>query len=433
VRENPLIKRRLVAMVSIVAAVALLISACSSSSSKGSSSTSAGGGSAASSSGSSAAAPTGAAFKVGLICQCTSGLLGGQPDPIAVIHAWESFTNANGGINGHPVDVVTQSEPGNPGVALNDVKDLVGQGIIALIDYDTANDAAFTSYAESTNIPIFAGPFGSPAMTLSKNAFSTGVSENYLADEIILAVKKAGASKLAILYCAEEAVCAYEVDPLKAAAAKYGGVDVVFSASVLQAAPNYTAQCLEAKQKGADAMFIADGAGPTLAVAASCAQQGYTPHQVSDDGAYGQKFAGAPGMDGLIATEDNWPFFDQSIAPAKAMHTALDKYAPGITTNALFGETVVVEWTLGLLITAAAEAGKVGSTNPMTPAALFDGVYAASGTTLGGMTPPLTFKKGQSNENMCWFWVGITNAGKFGMPYGTAPACAPAHPAAASS
>jgi branched-chain amino acid transport system substrate-binding protein len=420
-------RRRLVTVVSLLAAVSLLVAACSSSSkssSGGSSSSTAAGTAGATST---AAATTGTPFKLGFICQCTSGLLGGQPDPIAIITAWEKYTNANGGINGHPVNVVTESEPGNPGVALNDVKSLIGQGIIGLINDDTANDAAFTTYADSANIPIFSGPFGSPAMTLSHNSFSTGVSENYLADEIILATKKAGATKLAILYCAEEAVCAFEVAPIKAAAAKYGGVDVVFSASVLQSAPNYTAQCLAAKEKGADAMFIADGAAVSLSVASSCAQQGYTPHQVSDDGAYGQNFQGAPGMDGLIATEDNWPFFDTSIPAAKAMHDALNQYAPGILTNALFGETTVVEWTMGLLITAAAEAGKVGSTNPMTPAALFDGVYAVSGTTLGGMTPPLTFKKGQSNENTCWFWIGINSSGKFGMPYGTQPACAPAH------
>jgi branched-chain amino acid transport system substrate-binding protein len=345
---------------------------------------------------------------------------------------WEKYTNAHGGINGHPVQLITAVEPGNPGVALTKVKDLISQGIIALISTDGSADAAWISYAESQNIPIFATPFGSPAMTLSKNAFSTGVSEFYLRDEIILATKKAGATKLAVLYCAEVAVCAAQVDGAKTAAAQYGGVEVVYSAAILASAPNYTAQCLTAKQKGADAMFIASSAGPSLAVASNCAAQGYTPHQVSDEAAYGVSFAGKPGLEGFIGTQDNWPFFDTSIPAAKTEHDAFEQYEPSILTNPLFSVSVELQWTMGLLITEAAVKGKVGTTNPMTPAALFDGVYADSGTTLGGLAPPLTFTKGQSNENKCWFWVGIKD-GKFAMPYGTQPECAQTHPAAAAS
>jgi branched-chain amino acid transport system substrate-binding protein len=428
--RKPIRNRSLVVVVSVVTAIALVITGCSSSKKNSVSSSSTAGGSSAAASGTSS--PTGAPFKLGFICECTANVLGATVDASAVIKAWESYTNAHGGVNGHPVDVIVESEPANPGVALNDVKDLASKGIIALIDADPTDDTGFTSYALGLNIPIFSEPFSSPGMTVSPNSFATGVSENYLADEIILATKKAGATKLAMLYCAEVAVCAFEVDPMKAAAAKYGGVDVVYSASILAAAPNYTAQCLEAKNKGADAMFIADSAGPSLAAASSCAQQGYTPHQVSDEAAYSMAFAGKPGMDGFIGTTDNWPFFDTSIPAAKTFHDALQQYDPGALTNPIFGVGVELEWTIGMLFTEAAVKGKVGTTNPMTPAALFDGLYADSGTTLGGMTPPLTFIKGQGHEDHCWFWVGINN-GKFNTSYGTQPACATAHPAAAPS
>jgi branched-chain amino acid transport system substrate-binding protein len=421
--------RSLVVVVSVVTAVALVITGCSSSKKNSGGSSS---GAAVSSAASGTASPTGAPFKLGFICECSANVLGATVDASAVIKAWESYTNAHGGVNGHPVDVIVESEPANPGVALNDVKDLASKGIIALIDGDPTDDTGFTSYALGLNIPIFSEPFSSPAMTVSPNSFATGVSENYLADEIILATKKAGASKLAVLYCAEVSVCAFEVDPIKAAAASYGGVDVVYSASILAAAPNYTAQCLEAKAKSADAMFIADSAGPSLAAASSCAQQGYTPHQVSDEGAYSISFAGKPGMNGFIGATDNWPFFDTSIPAAKTFHDALQQYDPSALTNPIYGVGVELEWTIGQLFAEAAEKGKVGTAKPMTPAALFDGLYADSGTTVGGLTPPLTFIKGQAHEDHCWFWVGINN-GKFGLPYGTQTACATAHPAATPS
>jgi branched-chain amino acid transport system substrate-binding protein len=421
-------KQRFVIVVSLAATVALVVAGCSSSAKKSTATTSAAAGSSAASS---AAAPSGAPFKVGFICNCTTGLGGGTTD-LDTINAWAKYTNAHGGINGHPVQLVTESEPGNPGVATNMVKDAVGQGVLAMIDDDSASDTAYASYLNGANIPIFAVPFTAPAITLSKTAFGTGVSENYLGDEIILATKKVGASKLALLYCAEQAVCAYEINVLKGAAASYGGVDLVFDTAVSAGAPNYAAQCLAAKDKGADAMFIASAGSVSLSVAQSCAQQGYTPHQVSDEGAFTSSFAGKPGIDGFVGTMDDYPIFDTSLPAEKTMHDALNQYAPAVLSSPNLNVVTEIVWTLGLLITESATKGKVGSTNPMTPAALFDGVYADSGTTLGGLTPPLTFVKGQSNENKCWFWVGISN-GKFGEPYGTQPACATQHPAAASS
>jgi branched-chain amino acid transport system substrate-binding protein len=417
--------KRHVLIVSLVTTIALLLAACSSSKKSAPEPTTpaAGGSSTAASS----APPAGAPFKIGFICACGTGLA--AIDGIRIMNVWEKWANANGGINGHPVQLVTAVEPGNPGIALNKVKDLISQGIIALVSIDGPSDAAWIATAEAANIPIFDTPFGSPAMTLSKNSFSTGVSEFYLRDEIVLSTKKAGATKLALMYCAEVAVCSAQVVGAKAAVKQYGGVDLVYTASVLASAPNYTAQCLASKSKGADAVFFAAGAATSLAVAQNCSAQGYTPHVVSDEGAYSQSFAGKPGLDGFIGTADNYPFFDFNGIPAmKTFHDAFQQYDAGILSDPLYGVTTELEWTMGLLITEAAVKGKVGTTNPMTPAALFDGVYADSGTTLGGMTPPLTFVKGESHENKCWFWVSI-DSGKFNTKYGTQPQCADPHPA----
>jgi len=42
-----------------------------------------------------------------------------------------------------------------------------------------------------------------------------------------------------------------------------------------------------------------------------------------------------------------------------------------------------------------------------------NGLYALpKGTTLGGFTPPLTFKKGQPHPSNCWFTMSIKK-GKF--------------------
>src|SRR4029077_4285145 len=139
-------------------------------------------------------------------------------------------------------------------------------------------------------------------MAGSTNIFQTSVSQYYLFSEIMLAAQKVGGHKMAVLYCAENPACKQTVAPLQAAGKQFN-IPVVFNAPVLTSAPNYTAQCLAAKAAGADVMFIADGPAVTISVAASCAQQGYTPHQVSDEAAYSQQMAGKQGWDGFLGTQ----------------------------------------------------------------------------------------------------------------------------------
>jgi branched-chain amino acid transport system substrate-binding protein len=220
------------------------------------------------------AAPTGDPIKIGFICACTGAQASANAQNDTIITAWEKYTNDNGGVNGHPIQVIIEREPNNPGVALTDVKDLVSQGIIGIIDSDGSSESAFQSYLESVNIPIFLTGSNTPAMNASKIAFSTAISSNYIGYEILEAAKKVGATKLGVFYCAEAPACAQAVTAMKSTAPKVGGIDVIFDASILASAPSYTAQCLAAKSKGVDALFIADAPAPSLAAAASCAQQG---------------------------------------------------------------------------------------------------------------------------------------------------------------
>jgi len=411
-RHRPM---QLAAVVGVVALTGLTLSACSSSTKTGTSSTtSASGGN----------KPTGTPFKVGFIAQQSgaqqSAVTGVQPSA----QAWANYMNANGGINGHPVQLDVQLEPSNPGVALTDVQKLVSDGVIAIIDNDGGDDASWTSYIESQNIPVYATGFNSPAMTISHNNFSPATSEFYFDFELVASAKKVGKTKMAFLYCAEQPVCAQEVAPLKQTA-QAQGVQVVYTAAINASSPNYTAQCLAAKAAGADVMYIADAPAPVLAVAANCIQQGYNPIQISDDGAFSQSFAKAPGFEGMVATEDNIPFFVTSTPASKTMHDAWNKYEPSIESSPNLDEEAVLAWTSGMLIKEGAEAGGVGTTAPLGGPALIAGMYKLHTTNVDGMTPTLTFEPNQPHESQCWFWVRIQN-GKFTTPYGLTPECAQA-------
>jgi branched-chain amino acid transport system substrate-binding protein len=365
--------------------------------------------------------PTGTPFKIGYIY--APGQLLAEPNltPNA-LRTWVDWQNAHNGVNGHPIQLIIKQDPGNPGVALLAVENLVGQHIVALIDGDGENDAGFTSYILKQPVAVFTEGFDSLPMASSTGQFSTVVSQYYLFDEIMQAAQKVGGHKMAVLYCAESPACKQTIAPLQAAGKQFG-IPVVFNASVLASSPNYTAQCLAARNAGADVMFIADGTAPTLAVASSCQQQGYTPHQVSDEAAYSVQMAGKPGWNGFLGTQDNIPFFVTSTPGSKALHDAYAQYEPSVPASSQYsvGETLL--FTTGLLIAASAEAGAVGTTNPMTGPALVNGVYTLHTTNLGGMVPTLTFVRGQPDQNHCWFWAGIKN-NQWYLPFGLSTTCA---------
>ncbi len=365
---------------------------------------------------------TGTPFKIGVMCLCAQLQ---QPAELTTntLDAWASWQNAHGGINGHPVQLIVKQDPGNPGVALNEVKDLVSQHVVAIIDSDSEDDAAWFAYIKKQPVAIFPTGFNSLEMAASTDTFQTSVSQFYLFAEIMTAAQKVGGHKMAVLYCAENPACKQTVAPLQAAGKQFN-IPVVFNAPVLASAPNYTAQCLAAQAAGADVMFIADGPAPTLAVASSCAQQGYTPHQVSDEAAYSQQMAGKPGWDGFLGTQDNIPFFVTSTPGAKAMHDAFQKYQPSVLASPQYSALGPILWNTGLLIAQGAQVGGVGSTNPLTGTALVNGIYTMHTTDLGGMTYPLTFVRGQVNQKHCWYWAGIKN-GQWDLPFGLTTTCAP--------
>jgi branched-chain amino acid transport system substrate-binding protein len=372
--------------------------------------------------------PTGTPFNLGYICLCGQLNANATLNP-AVLRAWVTWQNLHGGVNGHPVHLSYFNDPGNPGVALLQVQKMVNSDhIVALIDGDSADDASWYSYIIKQPVTIYNTGFSSLPMasSTSPNVFEMAVSQYYLFDEIMLSAQKVGGHKMAVLYCAENPACKETVAPLTAAGKQFN-IPVVFNASVLASAPNYTAQCLAAKQAGADVMFIADGGAVTVSVAASCATQGYTPHQVSDEGAYNQSFAGKAGWDGFLGSQDVIPFFVTSTPGSKLMQDTIAQYAPGVLTNAQWNVTNEFPWTLGLLINQAAKAGGVGTTQPLTGTALTNAMYQLHTTTLNGMTPTLTFTRGQVNQPHCWFWAGIKN-GKWYLPYGLTTTCAATNP-----
>ncbi len=369
-----------------------------------------------------ASTPKGSPINIGLVCSCTGAFASGLVDVPVVYNAWASSVNASGGINGHRINVISKDDQSNPGTSTSIVQNFVqSDHVVAIVDA-TTNDSVWSSYVQQQGVPVVGVLAPDLSFVTNPDFYAEGQTILALLPSIVGAVQKAKATKMALFYCAESATCQEAIPLLKTAAAS-ANVQLVASLEVSASAPNYTAECLAAKQAGAQALFIADG--PTVAekIAADCTTQGYVATYVTSGQVLAPAMRSAPGLkNATYAPFPDLPWFANTPA-IKQMNAALNKYAHGVQNNSTYGEDPVMAWISGKLFQAAAVAGHLGANGTApTTGQLIKGLDSLNGTTLNGLAPPLRFIAGKANPVDCWFFATI-KSGKFTMPDGLSPAC----------
>lgn len=373
-------------------------------------------------SGSSSSTFTGTPVSIGIICSCTGALASSMSSSPATYQAWADEVNANGGINGHKVEVISKDDALNPGTALTEAHELIDTDhVVALVDSST-EDASWSSYASQKGVPIVGGDAQSTLQLTDSNLYAAGETIDGFFVTYAYAAKKVGADNIGNLYCAESPSCAQAVTLLKNTA-KALNLTVGYVTQISASQPSYTADCLAAKQAGVTGLLVGEAVSTVQVVAQQCSAQGYFPWYIEGDGAISKSFVNAPGLDkNFIGFEQDVPFFLNDTPGTQLMNTSLQKYAPSVVSSSNYGEENTQMWVSGLLFQEAAKKANAGKNGPITSAEIISGLHMISNDTLGGMAPPLTFKANQPNPVHCWFYVGIQN-NKFTAPNGATPSC----------
>jgi branched-chain amino acid transport system substrate-binding protein len=345
-----------------------------------------------------------------------SGVIGavteGSPKALG---AWVAYTNAHGGLNGHPIKLIVADDQGDAATSLTLAKRLIeSDQIIAMVANVTVfGFAQVEEYVRGRNIPMIGGDAVDGGWTKSTVAFpvSPGVSVQVIQGLRMLI--NDGAHKLGMLYCLEvSAVCSYLANEAqKSDVGKY----IVESAQVSLVAPSYTSQCLRLKQQNVEAVSLVMDTAGAARVAKDCATQGYKPKIMLLSIDATRDMPRTPGLETAFIPGG-------TVSPAAAGVPGLDKYHEIMRT---YGANVG-DSGFGLLAYAAGEllllAGKHLSDNP-TSADLFNALWRIKNETLGGVTVPLTFTKGQPpGAKPCIFFWGVA-AGKFSAPLGAKEIC----------
>jgi branched-chain amino acid transport system substrate-binding protein len=374
-----------------------------------------------------AANVSGQPIVLGTICSCTGPLAHVIGRSLDVMHAWASYANANGGINGHPVKLYTVDDGQDPAKALQGVKQLIQQDhVMAIVGQMSLADASWASYAASTGVPVIGGqPVDTPFLT-NPDFYTSGSTLPLLLSGQLALAKQAGTKTIGLMYCAETPLCA-QLPPILTALGKGLGLGVT-AQKVSTTAPNYLAPCLSVKGNGAGALFVAMVSAVVPRVVDSCAQQGYKPVNIASSATTDRSWLSDANLNGTLIAGTNALYTDQSVPGVRAFSKALDQYAPGLRSGAEFSYPLIYPWTGGLLFQQAATAAKLTPTS--TPADVKKGLYALKGTTLDGLAPPLTFEPGKPGFPTCYFTSKISGGSFQTLGSGT-PTCLPAAQAAA--
>ena len=362
---------------------------------------------------------TGDPIRIGFVCSCSgaqSHALGRTAD---VAEAWAKSVNASGGINGHPVEVILKDDGLDAARSLQSVKELVeNDKVMAISGEASLVSSSWVNYLADKKVPVVGGLTFSTPYETSPDFFSTGASLTLQEYGAYSLAKAQGAEKLGFLYCSDSPACKDSAGVAEKIV-KGLGMEIV-SAPVSSTAPNYTAQCLQMRDEGVDALMILNSGPVQTRVLSSCAQQGYTPTTVSSAGGSSDAWTQDPNFDGRLMASAIAPWQDESVPGVRTFLDAIDTFAPDLRGSELFQQPAALVWAGLELFKAAAEGGGVGPQS--TPADVRNGLYGLVDETLDGWTAPLNFHEGETSSVPCYFVMGIED-GAFVSPEGVDPIC----------
>lgn len=326
-------------------------------------------------------------------------------DSVFAVGVWAKWMNGKGGINGHAVRHVVADDGGDPARYNASVRQLVEeQGVVAFLFNTIGLAGGDLSYVNQKRVPIIGHEAGTEDAYSSPMVFTpypSGLSYAYgLIAGFAQAVVPEGKTKLASIACSDVKLCDLFDRTWNGPAAKDLGFEVVYRARPSLTQPDFTAECISARQAGAQVILGAIDNNSYLRLAHSCARQNYKPIIGVADQLALLSVAADPVMDGSVVITKVAPWPDTTIPGTAELHQAFNQAAPGVKVNGAHAGGWVTAKTF--------EAAARDLPDRPTSADVLNGLWAINGDTLGGTTFPLTFPKEQpSPRRSCWGIVRI--------------------------
>jgi branched-chain amino acid transport system substrate-binding protein len=349
-----------------------------------------------------ASTPSGSPIVIGQLATLTGPPEFANPYAGKILSAWVSTVNAEGGIHGHPVKLVTVDDQGSTSVAPGSAKTLVNDHIVALVGENAfATETAWSPILTQAHIPVIGGAAYYPEWTASTDFFpvSYTVYPESKTNLTLGSFKQEGVKKYGMVVDSTNPAAAYAGQQAKKADPSLPITDIN------PAQPSYTANCLVMQQAGVQGIYLSATSLILTHLAQDCAQQGYHPKiQVGDTAIDTPSMFGSSYAQGTEASVFEYPYVLDNSPASRQFHAAMNHYVPGLFKSDDAQEATLI-WTAAQLFQTAA----TNASDPTTSAGILQGLYKIKNDNLGGLVgEPLTFTAGKpASPNHCTWTMAI--------------------------
>jgi branched-chain amino acid transport system substrate-binding protein len=283
--------------------------------------------------------------------------------------------------------------------------------------------AGFRTAIEDLKLPAIGGELLAPDWNESPYMFPQGAG---FFDQIVGFLKQGvemGKKKIATLYCVEVTACSEGIAYARATGVKKAGGELVYDSAISLTQTDFTAQCQNAKNAGADQLVLGMDGSAMTRVARSCAAIGYRPLLSGIGGTISSAQAADPNLRsfGLAVASGVAPWTESGTPGLKLYREALARYAPALPPDG----ASIQAWTSGKLLEAAvAGVAAKARAGALTTGLILEALGTVKKETLGGLAGPITFAPNQKSavSSGCVFYELLTPQG-WTAPRGSRAVC----------
>ncbi|MGH8976333.1 MAG: ABC transporter substrate-binding protein, partial [Acidimicrobiia bacterium] len=343
----------------------------------------------------------------------------------AGMQVWVQDINSRGGINCHPVKLFQVDDGSDSSRSAAAVRDLVeNKKVVALVGSSVPiSIVGYRSASEQLKVPSVGGDSLNFDWSQSPVLFPQGAT---FSATIIGAVKQLadqGKTKLGVIYCVEARNCQDANKVMVDGGDKVAGAEVVYRSQISIAQTGFGGQCQAAKDAGANQVLLAMDGSAISRVMKSCAQIDYYPAIATSPIAIGSSVTQDPNVRraGVSLAHIVFPWTQADNPAQQRYQQAMARYAPSVASDGATSQA----WVAGEMLRAVVESLGEAAAGDITTELIYQGLANVKGTTLDGLTSPLTFSAGQPKapENNCYFPVLLTQDKGFVAPNGSQPTC----------
>lgn len=333
-----------------------------------------------------------------------SGVVGQSQGPyLAGLRAWIRLVNDHGGLDGHPVNQLIVADDGGDSARNRQLaQQLIEQDHVVALVFDGALDGSGTvPYVTQQGVPFIGGIGTGEYFYQSPVYFPQAAQGSALAETgagLLQEAAKQGKRRIGVIACIESpTTCNATISVATKAAPRYGA-EVVYSTKASITAPDYSAECLNARNADVETMFLAMDGASIERIEQSCSRQGYHPLYATSSVVATPDMPKDDNLQGMLLVAPTMPVAADR-GPLSEFLGAMARYAPRETLV----DGQVEAWAAGKVLELGGKNLPEGDV-PALRKALLNGLWAIPAGTDLGVTGLLQYNANKpATRTVCWF------------------------------